>query len=348
MEVNVRQLLDEVQMCNPKELSRPSSLIEYRRMQEHFAVFIEQWPGVTLLTAEQKHVTAFLNHLQHRDLNGPGARYLRGCRWCREEGFRTGRKATGYSATYRKRHLAALRALYAYVMADRTLPSVDPTIGVRAPKEERRPQYVPTPEEVARLIEHPGTGRSRMAVIACYFAPARRSEIASMRYCDIGEDGRWRFTAKNGKQHVMALHPLLLRELRINRQRQEREARRHPAMRRAMENPETHYVFLTKRGKPMTGGQLVRHLKRHAVQCGVGVIPAKGKQWDAINGMTSKLTPHALRRAWASHALNHPEKPVPIDVVQAVLGHKDISTTRTHYALTNGDRADAALREHWL
>jgi integrase len=55
------------------------------------------------------------------------------------------------------------------------------------------------------------------------------------------------------------------------------------------------------------------------------------------------LTPHALRRAWADHALNDPDDPVSIEVVSEVLNHKDISTTRRHYAGTKPERAKAAL-----
>jgi integrase len=43
---------------------------------------------------------------------------------------------------------------------------------------------------------------------------------------------------------------------------------------------------------------------------------------------------------WATVALNDG---VGIDVVQEVLGHADISTTRRHYATTLPERAQAAL-----
>lgn len=97
----------------------------------------------------------------------------------------------------------------------------------------------------------------------------------------------------------------------------------------------------------MEGGHLVRLLKRHAVHAGVGLIPARGREWGAINGMTSRLCPHALRRAWASHALNG-DRPVPLDVVSKVLGHADVATTQRHYAFTADNRAHAALAGHRL
>lgn len=44
------------------------------------------------------------------------------------------------------------------------------------------------------------------------------------------------------------------------------------------------------------------------------------------------LSPHAMRRTWATLALNDDDEPQPIDVVSEVLRHSDISTTRRHYA----------------
>lgn len=60
-----------------------------------------------------------------------------------------------------------------------------------------------------------------------------------------------------------------------------------------------------------------------------------------MNGLTSRVSPHSYRRAWATIALN--EKELPIDVVSEVLKHSDIATTRRHYAPTKSERARAAL-----
>jgi integrase len=60
-----------------------------------------------------------------------------------------------------------------------------------------------------------------------------------------------------------------------------------------------------------------------------------------VNGLTSRVSPHSYRRAWATIALN--EKELPIDVVSEVLKHSDITTTRRHYAPTKSERARAAL-----
>jgi len=97
---------------------------------------------------------------------------------------------------------------------------------------------------------------------------------------------------------------------------------------------------MTRNGKPMTTTQIYKCLRRHGVRARVGLREAPS-DWDASGGVTSKVTPHAMRRAWATTALNDEEQ--PIDVVQEVLKHTEISTTRRHYAPTKSKRARDAL-----
>jgi integrase len=49
---------------------------------------------------------------------------------------------------------------------------------------------------------------------------------------------------------------------------------------------------------------------------------------DAVDGMTSRVTPHCFRRAWATIALNDEKSPTPIDVVSEVLRHQDIEAVK--------------------
>lgn len=348
MKPSTEQILDEIDTCGLDDIVNAATRAEYLRMIEHFAVFVGAYEH-DLLSADQRHVRKFKSHLLRDD--AAARRLTANCPHCTAGN----RRAAAYSDSYVKRHLAAVRAGYKYLVTE-GLVAVDPTYGVKRPTANTRRQYVPTVEEVERLFAYRGTARSRLLVRLAYFAPARRFELATLRWKDIDEFAIWRFTAKGHKAHGLKLHPEVLRALRDYSKAQEREAARHPAMRAALDDPETAYVFLTKSGKPITPGHLVRILKRHAVHAGVGVIPATasakdpktGKSWDSIDGKTSRLSPHALRRAWSSHSMNDPNTPVPIDVVSKVLGHASIETTRRHYAFTDDGRAWDALTKRRL
>lgn len=86
-----------------------------------------------------------------------------------------------------------------------------------------------------------------------------------------------------------------------------------------------------------TGRQLAEAESSEAVEQGRCIW---GPSWTS----SSRVTPHCFRRAWATIALNDEKNPTPIDVAsEEVLRHKDIATTRRHYAPTKSDRARAAL-----
>jgi integrase len=99
-------------------------------------------------------------------------------------------------------------------------------------------------------------------------------------------------------------------------------------------------ILLTYNGQPVRGQTVLKQLKWGAQRAGVTVEATSAKH-DAPGGQTSRVSPHAMRRAWADIALN--EQGVPLDVVAKVLNHKDISTIRRHYARTKPERARAAL-----
>jgi integrase len=141
---------------------------------------------------------------------------------------------------------------------------------------------------------------------------------------------------------VFDLAPALVREFRAYRRWQLSEAQRNPAMRDALANPDTAYVLLTKNGRRTHPNTVGKMLKRYAARNGVGVRQVE-KAWDMPKGVTSLVSAHTMRRTWATLALNDEDDPQPLDVVQEVLNHSDISTTRRHYAFTKPERARSAL-----
>jgi integrase len=83
-------------------------------------------------------------------------------------------------------------------------------------------------------------------------------------------------------------------------------------MRDALSEPSTAYVLLSKHGRKTNPQTVTKIMNWHGIRAGVGLRKATGGA-DAVDGMTSRVSPHAFRRAWATIALNDEE--TPIDVV---------------------------------
>lgn len=311
----------------------------YQDHLEHFDEYVTSVHRVSLYEVKRKHVVQFMNHLEQRGGSKPHESRQR-CEWCKLRGYPDGKSGKGWSPSYRKSHLSAIRFLYKHFYWEEDLPDVNPTAHIASPKIIVRKGCTPTEDETQKLLAAQGSPNCTLLAYWAYFAPSRRAPIANALWRDIDLDNAtWEVVEKGSKVETFALHPTLVRKFREHHRAQLRAAQCNAKIRDALSNDETAYVLLTRNGKRVHPETLTKMTKWRAIRAGVRVIPANGK-WDAPGGKTSKVSPHAFRRAWSTHALNNG---IGLDVVQEVLGHADISTTRKHYAHTKPERARDAL-----
>lgn len=342
MNLSDDQLIAEAIEINHAGVGKEKTLEGYEGRLVHFSQYLASTHGVDFYTARRKHVRLYMSHLERQGGSKPHASRLR-CEWCKTRGYPDGRDGKGWSASYRKCSLSAINFLYMHFLAEEDLPDHNPAVLERSPKVMTTRGYTPSAEDVQRLLDAPGSPTARLLAHWTFYAPSRLAPFAEARWRDIDLDqATWEVIGKGDKPDVFDLHPSLVRALRLHYNWQLSEAERNPAIRDALSDEETAYVLLTCNGKPMHPNSIAKTLKWHAIRAGVGVKKAKGR-WDAPGGKTSRLSPHAMRRGWATIALNDEE--LPIDVVSQVLKHKDITTTRRHYAPTKPERARRALRE---
>lgn len=341
MGLSSEQLIHESIECNHAHIG-PTTLERYRSHLVHFSQYLASVHKSDFYGANKKQVRLFMAHLERKGGGDPDPARLR-CEWCKARGYPDGRNGPGWSASYRKSYLSALRFLYHHFQADDELPDLDPTVLESSPRVIVRRGYTPSKAEVKRLLETDGPPRSVLLVHWLFYAPSRRETYADARWQDIDLDaGEWEVVGKNDQVDIFPLSPPLIRAFRIYRRWQLSEAERRPAMRDALGDPEKAYVLMTTNGKRTSPTTVTKIATWHGIRAGVGLKKAT-PGIDAVNGMTSRVTPHCFRRAWATIALNDEKDPTPIDVVSEVLRHKDIATTRRHYAPTKSDRARGAL-----
>lgn len=233
------------------------------------------------------------------------------------------------SPSTRKNYLASLRSFYRFCVAV-GLRATDPTSMVKTPRVVTRPGLHLSAGEIRRLLDAPGTPRERIQTYLLVFTAARTGELRALRWNDIDFHRRTMLlTGKGGRSRTIDIHPLLMVELRRWHVHQDDEAEVNAFLRVARQNPSTDFVLLTSRGRPVQGSTIYRQLKRRA--CEIGLHPLeRGKHEHR-----SLVSPHALRRSFATQLLN---KGLPIDAVADVLGHASLDTTRRHYAFSDNER----------
>lgn len=219
----------------------------------------------------------------------------------------------GKNAASRARLLAALRRYYRYWLEAEKIDA-DPTAALDGPHLVRPLPKTLSEAEVEALLlapqpEHPLGLRDRAMLELMYATGLRVSELVALPLVAIDlRAGCIRIEqGKGGKTRIVpmgepagAAYQAYLEAGRAGLL----GGRSHPM------------AFLNPRGEALTRQGFWHIVKRHAAAAGIAA---------------SRLSPHVLRHAFATHLVNHG---ADLRVVQLLLGHADISTTQiyTHIA----------------
>ncbi len=224
--------------------------------------------------------------------------------------------ASGLAAATIQRHLSALSSLFAY-LCDQNAVTVNPVTGVKRPSAEANIGKTPalSDAQAKRILDAPeGDGikaqRDR-AILATYlYHGIRRSELVTLRVNSITERrGVAHFTikGKGSKTRYIPAHPHALETIADYLD----EAGHGEDPSAPLFQPVSNNTQSRDR-KPITGDGVFRMLKSYASQAGIRL--------DA-------LCLHSLRATAATNAI---ENGAPLNRVQEMLGHANISTTRMY------------------
>jgi len=221
------------------------------------------------------------------------------------QGFAQSLEDDGLAPISRARTIAAIKSLFGFCHRTRYLPA-NPAAELSLPRYENRlAERVLSEEDVQRLLAAEAEPRCRILLNLLYIAGLRVSEACNLRWRNLhirGDAGQVTVFGKNGRTRAIALPASMWTEL--------------IGLRGAAgaEDP----VFPSRTGKPLDRGR-VRMIVRQAV----GQV-----------GVAGAVSPHWLRHAHASHALDNG---APIHLVQATLGHSSVATTSRYLHARPGE-----------
>lgn len=243
--------------------------------------------------------------------------------------------ADGLSRATRARRLSAIKQLYRFAFEE-GWRAENPAIQISGPGRDKRLPKTLSEEEVDRLLEAArASGRSESDRLrnTClmellYATGMRVSELVSLPVAAARGDPRMLLIrGKGGKERMVPLSPpareALAAWLKVRDAREE--------TRRTAQKPPSKYLFASH----SAAGHLTRHrfyllIKELAVSAGVP---------------PSKVTPHTLRHAFATHLLANG---ADLRAIQTLLGHADVATTEIYTHVLDARLSELVLTHHPL
>ena len=243
--------------------------------------------------------------------------------------------AQGLAKSTRARRLSAIKQLYRFAFEE-GWRSDNPAIQIAGPGQDKRLPKVLSEDEVDQLLDaarHSGRNTSDQLRNTClmellYATGMRVSELVSLRVSAARGDPRLLLImGKGGKERLVPLSDPSREALAawlVQRDNTDEAAQ-------AKGKPASIYLF-PSRG---SAGYLTRHrfyllIKEFALTAGVD---------------PSKVTPHTLRHAFATHLLANG---ADLRAIQTMLGHADVATTEIYTHVLEARLSELVLDNHPL
>jgi integrase/recombinase XerD len=215
-------------------------------------------------------------------------------------------RSAGISSRSVARALAAIRGMFRFLVAERHQKH-DPTENLENPKLWTTLPKSLQPFEVEALLgapdrETPEGLRDRAMLELLYATGLRVSELIHVKVDDLVMDaGFLRTIGKGSKERIVPFGDTARDAITDYAERGRAHFDKHADV----------HLFLTNRGRAMSRQSFWMKIVKYA----------------RMAGITSHISPHVLRHAFATHLL---ENGADLRSVQMMLGHSDISTTQIY------------------
>ena len=277
-------------------------------MQEQLDAYLtnlsaERGLSENTLTAYRYDLTQFLDYLRRREITQlssvqPGHVY----------DFLAGLRRAGLTPASLRRKTISLKLWMQFLCREAHIPA-DPTLAVDPPKTSARLPTTLSLPEIERLLTVPSMHtpeglRDRAMLETMYGCGLRVSELVSLKSESI--DLRARLIRPFGKGKKERLVPL---GDGVSETLTAYLASARPAL--LQKKPPTPFLFVTRRGGPMTRHHFLDVVKQYAREAGIA----------------RTISPHALRHSFATHLLSGG---ADLRAIQEMLGHVSIQTTQRY------------------
>ncbi|WP_439113558.1 site-specific tyrosine recombinase XerD [Hydrogenophaga sp.] len=229
-------------------------------------------------------------------------------------------------ATTANRRLTVFKRYFRWALRQRFI-TTDPTLRLVAARQPLRVPKTMTEAQVEALLNAPDTStplglRDRAMLELMYASGLRVSELVTLKTWHVGlNEHVLRITGKGNKERLVPFGQIAGQWLQ-----------RYVGQGRVdiLAGLQSEDLFVTARGS-RAGDAMTRAMFWQLV-----------KKYAQLAGITSPLSPHTLRHAFATHLLNHG---ADLRAVQMLLGHADISTT-TIYTHVARERLKTIVAQH--
>lgn len=243
--------------------------------------------------------------------------------------------AQGLAKSTRARRLSAIKQLYAFAFQEGWIAS-NPAIDIQGPGKDKKLPKTLSIEEVERLLSAAAqTGRTHIErsrnvclMELLYATGMRVSELVSLPLTSAkGNPDMLLVLGKGGKERLVPLSVAAKTALKTWMDIRDAQDESN----RSNGKPVSRFLF-PSRGKE-------GHLTRHSFYLKIKDIAVKA------NVSPSKVTPHVLRHAFATHLL---QNGADLRVIQTLLGHADVSTTEIYTHVLEERLKSLVLEKHPL
>ncbi|NNE27633.1 MAG: tyrosine recombinase XerD [Saprospiraceae bacterium] len=264
------------------------------RKFQNFLAEVEKDPGPTHI--KHDHLVAFIHYINDLGL-----------------GDRT-----------QARILSGIKAFYKYLLIE-NLINDDPTELIEGPKLKRKIPEVLSYEEINAIIQaidlSDDLGHRNKAMIETLYACGLRvSELINLKLSEFYPDIEYiKVLGKNNKERIIPIAKEAIRQNQIYID--------HYRSNQKIQDGFEDYVYLNRRGKPLTRVMVFTIIKNLA----------------ALAGIKKKVSPHTFRHSFATHLV---EGGADLRAVQDMLGHESILTTEFYTHVDRQYLRDTLLIYH--